>query len=352
MPQYAKQKPTIRLAGTHDLDRVTGLYQSCAAQTRRTTNRQPFVFAAKSSGSREILRERILDRCLLLAEQQGHLIAAAGVDLERSRLGELMISDAVKGGSLFETLVIAAERRAVQFGLPALEAQLSAADERRFRSVGFVSAGKQTAKGSASFSSAARQLCMQRSLRRRQTAYGRRISSLGEELGIPPGYGRKHRLALQPEATRLTTIGKDVFGREQKLSPGAAAAWRRMQRAALEHGIELQAVSAWRPVSYQLELLQRKLDKGLSMKEILKVSAPPGFSEHHTGHAIDITTPGFAVLEDEFEHSPAYRWMERRAGDYGFRLSFPRNNRHRLAYEPWHWCFDRQALRRRSMHSA
>lgn len=350
MPQYAKQATNIRLAAPHDLDRVAGLYQSCAAQACRTTKRHPFVFAAQSSNWQEILQERILDRCLLLAERQGHLIAAAGVDLERSWLGELMISAAVTDENLVESIVIAAERRAVQFGLPALKAQLSAADESRFLAMGFVSNGTPPAKEAASLSSADAPLFVQRSLRRRQTAYGRRISALGKQLGIPSGYGRKHRLPLQPEAKSLTTIGKDVFGRQQKLSPGAAAAWRRLQRAALENDIELQAVSAWRPVSYQLELLQRKLDKGLSMEAILKVSAPPGFSEHHTGCAIDITTPGFAVLEEEFEHSPAYRWMECRAGDYGFRLSFPRDNRHRLAYEPWHWCFDRQMLRHRSVH--
>lgn len=216
--------------------------------------------------------------------------------------------------------------------------------------MGFVSNGKPAAIEAAGLSSADAHLFVQRSLRRRQTAYGRHISALGKQLGIPSCYGRKHRLPLQSEAKKLTPIGKDVFGRQQKLSPSAAAAWCRLHRAALENGIELQAVSAWRPVSYQLELLQRKLDKGLSMEAILKVSAPPGFSEHHTGRAIDITTPGFAVLEEEFEHSPAYRWMERRAGDYGFRLSFPRDNRHRLAYEPWHWCFDRQVLRNRSVH--
>jgi D-alanyl-D-alanine carboxypeptidase len=181
---------------------------------------------------------------------------------------------------------------------------------------------------------------MQRSLLRRQTAYGRRIKALGKILGIPSDYGRQHRLALQPEATKLTTIGTDVYGREQKLTPGAAAAWRLLQSTALQSGIEIQAVSAWRPVEYQVQLLQRKLKKGVSMQEILSVSAAPGFSEHHTGNAIDITTPGFAILENEFENSPAFRWMQRHAQGFSFQLSFPRNNRHRLSYEPWHWCFD------------
>jgi D-alanyl-D-alanine carboxypeptidase len=113
-----------------------------------------------------------------------------------------------------------------------------------------------------------------------------------------------------------------------------------MRQTALVSGVELQPVSAWRSMAYQSGLLQRKLEKGLSMEEILRTSAAPGYSEHHTGRAIDITTPSCAALEEEFEHCAAFQWLQRHARVFGFRLSFPRNNRHSLAYEPWHWCFD------------
>ena len=32
-----------------------------------------------------------------------------------------------------------------------------------------------------------------------------------------------------------------------------------------------------------------------------------------------------------------------RAGDFGFALSYPRGNRHGIAYEPWHWCWSERA---------
>ena len=121
--------------------------------------------------------------------------------------------------------------------------------------------------------------------------------------------------------------------------PAAAQAWRSMHQQAAGEGIELQAVSAFRSVDYQAGIVRRKLDKGLTMEEILAVTAAPGFSEHHTGRAIDITSPGFPVLEEEFEKSAAFEWLQLHAATFGFRMSFPRGNRHKVAYEPWHWAW-------------
>ncbi len=114
-----------------------------------------------------------------------------------------------------------------------------------------------------------------------------------------------------------------------------------MRDTAAETGIELQIVSAFRSVEYQLGILRRKLDRGQTIAEILRVSAAPGYSEHHTGRALDITTPGFAALEEQFEHSAAFAWLSTNAQAHGFRLSFPRGNRHGIVYEPWHWCWHR-----------
>jgi D-alanyl-D-alanine carboxypeptidase len=114
-----------------------------------------------------------------------------------------------------------------------------------------------------------------------------------------------------------------------------------MQEAALNDGIELQVVSAFRSASYQLGIIERKLDQGLSMDEILRASAAPGYSEHHSGRVVDISCPGFAALEEEFEQSPAFAWLKGNASRFGFSLSYPRNNKHGITYEPWHWCWRR-----------
>jgi zinc D-Ala-D-Ala carboxypeptidase len=161
-------------------------------------------------------------------------------------------------------------------------------------------------------------------------------------LGIPRDYGRRHRLRVVREPAALSSIGEDIHGRHQWLAPRAARAWLRMRRAAATDGIDLQVVSAFRSASYQLVIIERKLERGLAIGEILRVSAAPGFSEHHSGRALDINTPGYAALEEEFETSPAFAWLQREAARFGFALSYPRGNPHGIAYEPWHWCWHRR----------
>jgi len=169
--------------------------------------------------------------------------------------------------------------------------------------------------------------------------YSNRISDLLTDFGIPADYGRVHKLPLQTEACMLKSIGNDIYERGQEMLPKAADAWLEMRNEASKQGIELQPVSAFRSVEYQSGILRRKLDKGLKLNKILKVSAAPGYSEHHSGRALDITTPGYAVLEEEFENSPAFEWLCKHAPDFGFSLSFPRNNPHGVVYEPWHWAW-------------
>ena len=158
-------------------------------------------------------------------------------------------------------------------------------------------------------------------------------------LGVPRAYARLHRLRRAREPRHLAFIGNDTQGRAQWLAPRAAPAWLQMRDAAARSGVDLQVVSAFRSVAYQLGILRRKLERGQSIEQILRVSAAPGYSEHHTGLALDLTTPGFSALEEEFEHSPAFAWLSANAASYGFQMSYPRGNPHGIAYEPWHWCW-------------
>jgi D-alanyl-D-alanine carboxypeptidase len=158
-------------------------------------------------------------------------------------------------------------------------------------------------------------------------------------LGVPRAYGRERRLRIVREPRALVFIGTDVNGRPQWLAARAARAFARMREAAAANGIALEIVSAFRSADYQLGILRRKRERGIAIDEILRVSAAPGYSEHHSGRAVDLTTPGYAPVEEEFERSPAFAWLKRHASRFGFRLSYPRRNRHGIAYEPWHWCW-------------
>jgi D-alanyl-D-alanine carboxypeptidase len=92
-------------------------------------------------------------------------------------------------------------------------------------------------------------------------------------------------------------------------------------------------------VARQAEIIQRKINAGQAMHEILKVSAAPGYSEHHTGRAVDITTADCEPLSESFEATEAFQWLQENAHQYSFKLSYPKDNSLGIAYEPWHWAY-------------
>lgn len=166
-----------------------------------------------------------------------------------------------------------------------------------------------------------------------------RLPPLLAELGIPEDYGTRHGLALVPEPRELAFAGFDRYRRPLWLAAGAARAWERMRQAARNGDVWLEAISGYRSHHYQLGIFRRKLARGRSVTEILAVNAAPGYSEHHGGHALDIGTPGEPPAEESFERTAAFAWLSARAGEFGFTLSYPRDNPHGIVYEPWHWCW-------------
>ena len=129
------------------------------------------------------------------------------------------------------------------------------------------------------------------------------------DCGLPLDALLQRDLPAFEQATQLEIAETAPDGREHLLTPPAADAWRRLKAAAAADGIDVFIASAFRSVERQAEIIRRKLERGLSVEDILAVSAPPGFSEHHTGRAIDVSTPGVTPLETEFEQTEAYAWL-------------------------------------------
>jgi D-alanyl-D-alanine carboxypeptidase len=159
-------------------------------------------------------------------------------------------------------------------------------------------------------------------------------------IDIPADYGAKRRLKIQVETTELLSIASGSEGRDVRLAPAAAVAWKRMRDAASGEGITLLAISGFRSVERQTEIIQLKLKAGETIESILKTVAAPGYSEHHTGRAIDVGVPGEPPLTEAFALTSAFRWLDGQGHDFGFTLSYPRNNVHGMAFEPWHWFFE------------
>lgn len=146
-------------------------------------------------------------------------------------------------------------------------------------------------------------------------------------------------LTVHHEATSLLVLGTDFHGREARLTPAAVDAWHKMREAAAKAGLQLLLISAYRSHARQAELFQRKIDQGWLPKDVMCIVAPPGFSEHHTGRAIDVAAPGFTDLTEDFENTEESKWLCAHAAEFGFSMSYPRGNPKGVQYEPWHWLF-------------
>jgi len=119
--------------------------------------------------------------------------------------------------------------------------------------------------------------------------------------------------------------------------------FKEMQFKASQRGISLQLLSGYRSIDLQRDIFyQNKSIRNQTAIERSRDSAPPGYSEHSTGYAIDVGDGNYpnTHFEVEFEQTPAFKWMKRFASKYHFVLSFPPNNIQGVTYEPWHWRFE------------
>ena len=150
----------------------------------------------------------------------------------------------------------------------------------------------------------------------------------------------------QVAESELVPITSDGSIRLQK---AAAEKFKQMQTAAKNQGIILNPLSGFRTVEAQnylfFDIKEQRVQDAATRAE---VSAPPGYSEHHTGYAIDIGDGNVPAtdLSPDFANTAAFRWLEENAARYSFELSFPPDNPQGISYEPWHWRFvgDRKSL--------
>ncbi|PXX43107.1 M15 family metallopeptidase [Undibacterium pigrum] len=156
---------------------------------------------------------------------------------------------------------------------------------------------------------------------------------------IPTQLLEQRKLLIQQEATELVLAETGEDGWQYLLTPAANLAWQAMKQAASQDGIALLMISAFRSIARQNEIISNKLAEGKTLEDILLVCAPPGYSEHHTGRAIDIATPEDPELEISFDTTTAFAWLQNNAWRFGFHMSYPPGNSSGFQYEPWHWCF-------------
>lgn len=137
-----------------------------------------------------------------------------------------------------------------------------------------------------------------------------------------------------------------AIGPGQQLHRDAAAALAAMRQAAAADGVDLVVLSAFRPIALQKHLFfDVKSERAQSSRQRAQVSAPPGYSEHSTGYALDLGDGGAPAtnLAEAFDTTASFRWLQGNAARFHFALSFPRGNAQGVSYEPWHWRFEGSA---------
>lgn len=133
-----------------------------------------------------------------------------------------------------------------------------------------------------------------------------------------------------------------VCGSSERLDKKVAEHYEKMYSAAQKDGINLAPCSGYRSYELQERNYTRKVEffesQGYSTKEA-KVKAatiimPPGSSEHNLGYAMDIV-----CVEEWFEDTEEFKWLQKNAADYGFILRYPKDKQDitKVIYEPWHW---------------
>jgi zinc D-Ala-D-Ala carboxypeptidase len=132
------------------------------------------------------------------------------------------------------------------------------------------------------------------------------------------------------------------IGGNYRLRKAAASKFQSMVSAARSSGVNITTISAFRSIEDQKKLFFGVgAQRGQQPTKRAEVSAPPKYSEHHTGYAIDIGDSSVPAtnLNQNFDTTPAYKWLKANAATYSFELSFPKDNIQKVSYEPWHWRF-------------
>ncbi|MBU0674931.1 MAG: M15 family metallopeptidase [Proteobacteria bacterium] len=111
-------------------------------------------------------------------------------------------------------------------------------------------------------------------------------------------------------------------------------AFLEMSVMAVADGVPLLVDSGYRSVAYQKKIFEQRMVAAGDFQSISRWVAPPGYSEHMLGTAIDLSPSNWT-----FGGTKVEQWMEKNAFRFGFNQSYPRHSPHGFTWEPWHWRF-------------
>ena len=162
-----------------------------------------------------------------------------------------------------------------------------------------------------------------------------RVELNGELYDVPPPW-RGNRIEEAADPAALARVPSELTGELRiYVTPETRDAVVAMAAAAHEQGILLQVDSGFRSHRFQKRVLESLLVEDRPFLNAIRWTAPPGYSEHITGRAVD-----FVPSDADFKDVPAYQWLRQHAADFCFKESYPLGNARGFEWEPWHWRYD------------
>ena len=136
--------------------------------------------------------------------------------------------------------------------------------------------------------------------------------------------------------TMTNTVGDEV-----EVEKKAYDAYLKLKEALEAEGVFVDLDSARRSVAKQQEIMDRFTEE-YGADYAAKTVAVPGFSEHHTGLALDlyliIDGQDVTQNEDMIQYPEIWEKIHAKLADYGFILRYLKDKEHitGYGYEPWH----------------
>ncbi|MGL4796631.1 MAG: M15 family metallopeptidase [Paraclostridium sp.] len=134
-------------------------------------------------------------------------------------------------------------------------------------------------------------------------------------------------------------LPKDFIPNEGNLEAEVTEAFTEMKEDAKKDGLVINIRSGYRNYDIQQQLYNDYVRRD-GEENAKRYSAVPGFSEHQTGLAIDITTEDRVTsIGPWFDETPQAKWIYENAYKYGFILRYPEGKEHITGYkaESWHY---------------
>lgn len=157
-----------------------------------------------------------------------------------------------------------------------------------------------------------------------------------------------HKIKQEISEDQLTTLADGHM-----VDKRIATSYEALKAAAKKANINLHLVSSYRSVAYQKQVFNERvsqlesqdhLGREAAIKKAKLTMTEPGYSEHHTGLAVDVVDEKWLssnpdmILDESYSKQPGAQWLQKNASRFGFIVRYPagKENITKITYEPWH----------------